>query len=186
MTTIVGMHVPGRGTFIGSDRQAIINNLRIVGVDKWVQHGEWAVGATGLMLNLNLIQENASALLSKLTSPRAFAKRLRKLLIDNHVGPEKGDDEGCGPNIEFWNHSILLASPDGLWDISSEMVCQEIRPNTLWALGSGQAFALGAGRAALEITGVPETAVVAAVTSAIHFDINSGGEPFYAHLGSKK
>lgn len=179
MTTIAAIHVPDKGTWIGSDRQATGSGLKMMDVDKWTRHGPWAVGMAGTMYQMNLVQENAPALLSRLTSPRAFVRRYRKLMLENHVEPIRDDDESV---MEFWGHNILLASSEGVWNISAEMICHKIAPNTIWAGGSGLPFALGAGGAVLELTGDPERAIEAAVRFAMKHDACSGGTPFFAHL----
>lgn len=176
MTTLVGLHCAGQGTWIGADSQTTADNLRMGPVSKWVRKGRWAVGCAGNLRTLYLMQTESDGLLDGVRSVDEVLRRLERLMANHNYAA--ATLEPFGP--PSWGQSFLIASDEGLWDIDISLSVLPIPSGTLWACGSGRDFALGAGHAAAEAD--PDRRVRAAMDAAITYDVLTGHGMFIDHL----
>lgn len=176
MTTLVGLHYPGRGTWFGSDSRATSDNLKIGPIVKWVRHGRWAVGCAGDLKTLNIMQTETDALLNGARSASEISKRMERMLATHNFSAAS---DGFGPPA--WGQSFLIASDEGLWDMDMTLSLFQVPGGTLWATGSGRDFALGAGFASVEEKD-PRRRVELAVNAAMTFDVMSGHGAHIDHL----
>lgn len=180
MTTLAGLHIPGKGTWIASDSQATSDNLKIGPVGKWVRRGAWAVGCAGDFKTICVMQGQTDTLLNGATSAGEVVQRLEKLLVTNNFAA--GSDGPFGPPI--WGQSFLIASDHGLWDVDMSLGLFAVPANTLWAAGSGRDFALGAGFGAAQNPDAAER-VRLAIEAAMAFDVMSGHGGWFDHIASE-
>lgn len=168
MTTLVGLHCEGQGTWIGADSQTTADNLRMGPVGKWVRKGRWAVGCAGNLRTLNLMQAETDGLLDGVRSAEEVVRRLERLMNNHNYAA--ATLEPFGPPA--YGQSFMIASDEGLWDIDISLSVLRIPSGTVWATGSGRDFALGAGFACAEADPVQRVRV--AMQAAMAYDILTG------------
>jgi ATP-dependent protease HslVU (ClpYQ) peptidase subunit len=178
MTTLVGLYIPEKGSWIASDGQTTMNMMKAGSVQKWVRHGRWAVGCAGDLKTLTLMQADVEQLLHGVNSIGDVVKRIERMLVSHNY--TAATDGPFGPPA--WGQNFLVASDDGLWDIDLTLSVFPVSPNTVWSVGSGREFSLGAGFATPEIE--PAERVRLALGAAYKFDAMTGMEPFYDHIPS--
>lgn len=181
MTTLVALHDPDLGTFVGADGQATAGYLRAFGdVIKWETHANgWAAAAAGPLGAINLIRYGADSLFKNLTGPLQFGERLKGVL---HKGGFMPAAEDAGPMS--WGLSVILAHPTGVWDFDGALAFHAIEPRRLWAGGSGKEFALGAGEALRDLDMPPQERLERALRASLTLDVMSGGPLWIARLES--
>lgn len=183
MSVIAAVQVAHEGpTWIGSDTLVTSGNLRLELGTKWIVRGEWAIGVAGHMRAINVIDHQASQLLSDVSGPYVLADRLRNLLQQD--GFRAGTEEH-GP-LEF-GQSLMLAHRNGVWGIGADFSTIALPPGRLWAEGSGRDLAIGAAHA-LAVCGVPpspDEILRRALETAIMFDVGCGGRPWVFCLGAE-
>lgn len=173
MTTLVALHDPELGTFVGAESQATAGYLRAgSGVLKWVIHSTgWAAAAAGPLGAIGLMRDSADLLFKNLKSPMQFGERLKGVL---HKGGFVPMAEEAGP--AHWGLQIVLAGPTGVWDFDTTLTSHQIDPGVLWAAGSGKEFALGAGVALQGLQMLPQERLARALNASIAYDTMSGGQ----------
>lgn len=177
MTTLAGLHIPDKGTWIGADRRASSEGLKIGPVQKWTRWGDWAIGCAGDLKTLDLVRAEISLLLDAVRQASDVIPRLERLLVKHNYTAATDGPFGA----PAWGQSFLLASNHGLWDIDMQLSLFPVPHDTVWAAGSGRDFALGAGMA-LDNTHAPEVRVQAALLSAMHYDPMSGHGVWLDHI----
>ena len=177
MTTLVGLHVPGQGTWFGSDTGFSTAELRIPGIPKWIQNSRWALGAAGDAYTIELITLNRDALLRG-AYPRDVSLALQKMMKDDGYSPKTPSEGGA----VTWGQTFLLASSTGLWSIDETLNACPMPAHLLWAEGSGQSYALGAGLAAQALAAKPAERVRLALQASCQFDLLSSQPLFTGAL----
>jgi hypothetical protein len=179
VTTLVGLHIEGRGTWIASDQMISGDGLKSGGpMPKWVLGpGGYAVGVAGHARAVTVLQEGAKRLLGDNPTPGEFVLRVRATLEDHGFVP--GVPNGVGPQV--WGQSLMLASPLGLWTFDEAFFWWRVPPGLLVADGSGRDFALGASYLS-NTSEDPAWRVTVAVEAANAFDEASGMGVFMRHL----
>jgi len=178
MTTLVGLHLEGRGTWIAADQMVSGDGIKSGPVQKWtLGPGGYAIGAAGSARTLNLLDDEGDRLMRGNPTPGQVVMRLRAAL--EHYGFAPGIPGGVGPQI--WGQNIILASPVGLWALDQSFFIWPIQSGQLWADGSGRDFAIGAGHMTRDHED-PAYRVVSAVEAASTYDENSGMGVFVHHL----
>lgn len=177
MTVLVALNHPGRGTIIGSDRRVSTSYNYIDNVIKWVVGDTWAIGASGALRVLNLIELYKDDLLGNVGSPVEFTMNLGEMLSQSGVRLVADDDESVGS----FQQSLLLANAESVFSIDGSMSVTPHKPGELVAAGSGFPFALGAGFATRTVKD-PVARVRTAIQAACANDPSCGGEPWLCHL----
>jgi hypothetical protein len=178
MTTLAALHIEGKGTWIAADQMLSGDGLRTGPVQKWtLGPNGYAVGVAGSARTLNVMQEEAGALLAGHPDLGTFTMRLRATLEDHGFVP--GIPGGCGP--QHWGQIFMVAWPNGLWVFDNSLYGLVIPSGVLWADGSGRDFALAAGHLTQNHPD-PMHRVTLAVETASHFDESSGMGVWSKHL----
>ncbi|MEQ9349010.1 MAG: hypothetical protein RII27_00555, partial [Alphaproteobacteria bacterium] len=149
---------------------------------KWVRAHGWALGHAGDGRVADLLKDSARDLLHHLARPIDLTERLR-LLFDAHgiAGAADGDGEPRG--ARRYGQAMILARPGAVSSLAGDLALHRVRRGMLWAEGSGESYAAGAGHA-LARTGQPAPEVLrAAVRAAMTFDPACGGRVWTACLG---
>lgn len=174
MTTLVGIHIPGVGTYFGSDRQLTINGMPMGPRIKWVRHNGWACGVAGHGRTLDLMERFKSDLL-EIENPFDFTENVRAMMGEFDFGSDAAES-GLGAPV--YGQHFMLASRDGLWDIDMSLCAFKVPDNTLWACGSGQDYALGAAYLAPRLTDDPRDQLREMILAATKYDPSTGFEPY--------
>lgn len=181
MTVLAALNYPGKGTVIGCDRRASTSFHYTDNVIKWVVGDKWAVGQSGALRVLNLIDLYKDDLLSVVSSPVEFTINLATMLSESGVKAVADADD----NVGNFQQSLLLANSEGVWSIDGSMAVVQHKPGELVASGSGWAYALGAGHMTRSAKD-PVVRVRSAIEAAVAFDPCCGGEPWLCHLKPAK
>ena len=171
MTTIVGLHVPSLGTVIGNESRISDSRMKFDDqAEKWFFGDIWAVGVCGDLRGFNLVQQNIARLTHKLLEPVEFIARLKQLHEEVSYAPSSSSDggHGCYPN------GYLLANHLGVWEVEGDLALRQVPAHVLCAKGSGTMLAMAAGHAR-RTDADPVARVQAAIETAVHFDLDSGG-----------
>lgn len=176
MTTLVALHIDGKGTWIGSDRM-LTGSVKSEVQSKWAVHPNgFAIGTAGAARALNILEVECDTLLQGRPPPNEFIRRLRAVLEGHGYVPMV---ESPGPQI--WGQDFLLASPNGIWAIDPALFIHHVPANKLWAEGSGRDYAFGAGYMT-EGHEDPLFRVTSALDAAANFDDATGSGAWVAHL----
>ena len=181
MTVIVALPEPQFGrTWIGSDRMTIncFDRRFALGGGKWVTRAPWAVGVSGAVRTLNLLDHEGDRIFAQANGPMDFTKAARAVLEEHGYKP---NDHGSG--VLSIKQCLLLARPGRLWEVDGDWSVVKQRPGELWACGSGADNALGVGFALRDQC--PWTAreiLLVAIDAAKEYDRDCGGEPWIACL----
>jgi hypothetical protein len=179
MTTLAGLHIPGLGTWIGADCRVTADNLKLGPIIKWVKRNDWAIGCAGDLKTLNILQSESALLLEPTKDPHQIVHRLEKVMVKHNYSA--ATDGPFGPPA--WGQQFLVASPLGLWDVDNQLSVFRVPDDTLWAVGSGRDFALGAGFAERRaVSNSPGECVRLAIEAAITYDVLSGHGGWFDHL----
>lgn len=168
--TIICALTDGERTWVGSDSRTSFGSLAYDISPKVKRVGDWLIAASGPTRAAYLTERSADRLVSGATI-HSLADRLRRLLHKDGWKVREADGES-GSISASW----LVARPGMLWEVCCDFTVIPLPPGVLWATGSGDRLALGAGHA-LEGLGVePEKIVRTGVEAAIRFDSGCGGE----------
>jgi hypothetical protein len=183
MTVLVGLHHPTVGTVIGSDRRVSTgyNHFDFLPT-KWIVEHDWAVGCSGHLRTINLVEYHSDELLRNLTGPMDFTIRMMDMLTESkqYIGvAEKGD------NVKDYGQCLLLANAKGVWEIGPDFSVCPAPTNHMIATGSGYQYALGCGYATRQVKD-PVERVSQAILAATNNDPNCGGEPWVAIMKEAK
>ena len=178
MTVVCAVHHEGDGTWIGSDTYCTCGNGLIPSdVPKWFGAHGWAIGQSGDRFTHNLIDHEVDGLFHKCKDIFEASRRLIVLFDENKMNH---NDE---PGARSFNQELIICGPKNLkrpiWHIGPDMCFAPIPLGTLWAIGSGEEYARGAGYVA---DGGGRERVEAALAAAILYDQGCGGEPYVARL----
>lgn len=179
MTTLVALHTPGFGTVIGSDRRVTSSHTKMELLHpKWAFCGDWAIGTSGSLRVLNVLQDVGEKLLSDCKNPMEVTWRLTTAFPTMGINPGN-DGESGGAN--YWGgNQFLLANPHGVWEIDPILSVVAVRANMLFSVGSGASYALGcAGGSSLTD---PIERCHQALTVAGMWDPHTGGENWVHHI----
>ena len=179
MTVVCAVN-DGRRTLIGADSLAYTRGIGLGRCMKWVCGHGWAVGDTGFQRGFNILEAHAETLLADLGGPYDFTVRVRDRLerdgwnFDTTEGPRS------------FGQQFVLANQRNVWHICGGLSITRIPQGMVWAEGSGQLPALGAGN--LKDDQRPMTdRIAAAVWAGIQFDQHCGGSVWLAVIdGSAK
>lgn len=175
MTVIAAIHDQDE-TWIGSDTMWVYGGSKLFEAPKWVVRGSHAIGVAGARRTIDLCGANAERLFDGVDGPVQFVDRLHALLAE--AGYERNPNE----RGRDFGEMFIYADVFGVCAIGTSGGTIKMAPGTLWADGSGDRFAIGAG-AALAGTGTPEERLHRAIEIAIAHDDGCGGEPWIHRLG---
>lgn len=177
--TIACVLVHNREVWLGSDRQTTLGNReKAYGPPKWVLAGDRsaAVACAGQGLAGNLIRENAGEIFKSASTRevwQAVTACFKKHGWEPHVE---------GDNPPAWDVDLLYATRDScIFHIARNGNTRWVT-DSFYATGSGDPYALGAFHALQPTDADARTRVLAAVTAACRYDLNSGGEPWVEQL----
>lgn len=176
MTVIVALRQHGE-TWIGADGLVSASNGdRYPGsVRKWNlgSDGRYAIASAGHSVTRTALAKifDVTAILSGLE----LSGVLRAIMKENDL--EKDHDKR-------WPNEFIAVMPEGVFDVSSDLSVHPIPDGTLWARGSGENYAIGAGYALGKFQAVSsEQRVIEAVNAACEFNKGCGGQHFIHRLG---
>lgn len=172
MTIICAMHEPGVGTWVGTDSRVLSGQTNFIGhVRKTASIGPWVIAHAGVPRALSLVARDHERI-AAIDDPFALATALRDMLREDGFVADGSSDDGTTDYGQRW----MAARADGLWDLDGVGSVVEVPTLSLWARGSGRAFALGAGYG---MAGrAPHDVVRCAVEAACAFDPQCGGSVF--------
>jgi ATP-dependent protease HslVU (ClpYQ) peptidase subunit len=177
MTVICALHLPGQGTWIGSDRQVTVGDTPLMLERKFVSLGRWWVGVSGSMTTLNLLDELERAGYCP-DSPSALWEVIRERM--DRAGYSTSTERDGGP--KGYDQAFIAADGDGVWDINGRGSIVRVPDGKVWARGGGGDYAIGAGLAYREMDVAPRTVIEKAVRAAVDSDICCGGTPWLHHI----
>jgi hypothetical protein len=120
MTILVALHDPIYGTVIGSDTQyTSVGNKMCIPGGKWVFANGWAIGVCGEMKFLNIIRENAEAVLLHNVSPLSISYALFEMFGDAGYTFKSTEDDAVDGGFQMVAGSFLLANSEATWEIES-------------------------------------------------------------------
>ena len=180
MTILVALHDPkDKCTWIGSDTIIYIGDSSQPCKSKWVIYDRWAMGTSGLTRVDNVIAARCDEIFGGCDDPFELTERLRKVLLDDGFQDTRRERES-GPHNFGCN--LILATPDGAWNMDGYFGFDAAQPGLLVAEGCGRELALGAAFAAREAGWSARAIVKIAVISAIEHHAFCGGEPWVYQL----
>lgn len=181
MTIICALHAPEEQcTWIGSDTQGNLGEVRSASPTKWIVHGDWAIGCAGLWRTANIMLERGDELFDEVDGPFDLTENLRRLLIDE--GYSNARDEKAGGPHDFGDLSFILASPKAIWSIDRLLGFAPLPAREVTAAGSGRELAYGAAYVAEKAGMTAEKVIRSAVEAVIDRDIRCGGAPWVRQL----
>ena len=178
MTVICALHdTQTNQTVIGSNVGALSGATRIPhSTSTWIVRDTCALGLSGQHRQFEILRHRADDLLKGDASPFDLAQRIRALFHEFDIhGYSRGNDAQ-----NLFGASMILARPDGVWDIDGTLAPCRIDNDVLWARGSGMHFALGAGFAASDRDAFQRVQI--AVDAARNFDVDCPGDCFVTAL----
>lgn len=178
MSVICGIHIPGKGTYIGSDGRSIAGTCIVTdSLQKWVelksQPGTW-VAASG--------PYEATAMLKRYS--QSCTSPFRDWLCECIKGSSLIQQEASESGVKLIEASFLVATGSGLYYIARDLSVTEIEPNTLFAIGAGSSYAEGFWYGYQKIQGLrgieisTTLAVELALEVACKFNVSCGGKLF--------
>lgn len=183
--TIIAAVTDGLETWIGSDALVSCGDSKLPAAEKskWVVCGDRALGTAGWARVQFLLRSDLDGFIK--VSNRGIGPVVGWIKGILDAGGMTVDQE-AGP----WNYgnAFLYAEPGRVWDIDSRLAPHPIEPGFLWARGSGEEYAIGAGRAFRRLAeGYLRcnlgAMMLSAIEAAIEFDKGCGGEVFCQNLG---
>lgn len=188
MTILATFQDPSGAVWIGSDGRVMCNG--IVERDdssKWEidAGGAWAVGVAGYLGVLQIAAAEAEAqyggtqigLGSQGEAAHRFAECMRRRL--NEIGWAAESSRGDAPRRD---QDLVLLMGGRIWDVDLGLGIAIPMAHGLWCWGSGSAYGLGAGYAAIRDGWTPEQIVRVAVQAAVRYDPGCGGEPWIRRI----
>lgn len=178
MTTIAVIHDGANHTIIGSDTQITMGNYPSKGDPKWVQYKSWAIGYIGELRAGNILERHASRILAGDT-PYEVTEAMRAVFGEHGFRGEPGENDGAPDYQNGW----ILARADAVWDICYQLSYAPIEANTLWARGSGAKYAIGAGKAFLDLSYLMNRTLIVekSIQIAALFDLNTGSDNIWVN-----
>ena len=185
------------GVTIGSDRFACNGNFVVQrNKQKWLElpGGFWVAssGAADIREILQAVNSDpeSDCNLEVDRDPYKFCFELRKRLRDAEHWCGTTEQDG-GP--VQWGASLLMTDGERVWETTHTLYPILVDPGQPSADGSGWSFALGAMHAAgLQFRGHMKTSTYAlkvvetGLAAAIHYDTQSGGEPWVETITKKE
>ena len=148
MTVLVAITEPGKGrTWIGSDTLFVDDYEASYGDPKWIVRDNRALGITGPLRALNIMQQEAQFILQQPGDVNDVAERLRNSLVDG--GFKEGFSRG-EYGVPVLPMSYLYATPTAIWEIGDSFDITKSPTGHLVAMGSGKEYATGCGYGLLE------------------------------------
>ena len=179
MTIIAAVHVPGTGTWIGSDTMASFHDgdAATYNCEKWIVRDDgFALGVSGSGSMLTALRHLYPLVpVPGIISPFNLSRWLRQVMAD--IGAKPKDSEG---NVSWYDFTALHAWPGGVYSLSSEGGATDGEPNEIIARGSGMAYAIGAwwGSSFRTLLMEPEHKLGLALECANHWAGGCGGKPW--------
>ena len=171
--TILAAYTDGKKTWVGGDTQATAGNLVFKDVSKWTIHENWAIGQSGSVRAINIIEANIEALVKGLYEPFDFTSRLRDIFDEEGIIPgelERGTEGGP----EEFGEYVLLAKPGNVWAIGSDLSIYPVATGKVIAEGCGYQYAYGAAFDTADLK--PQERIKRMIAAAIEYDPYCGGE----------
>jgi ATP-dependent protease HslVU (ClpYQ) peptidase subunit len=175
MTIIVALHNRGE-TWVGCDGMVSSRgHLFPLSVRKWLFaiNDMRAIAACGHSFTRNLMESvwDRDQILAREPIVEV-ARELRRLMKADDI---KDESDGVAPN------QFILATRGGVWDIAGDWSVSVIPEGVLWARGSGEDYANGAGHATRGDGG--KARVLKALEAACEYRGDCGGDLFVHRLG---
>jgi hypothetical protein len=181
MTILVALHDPIYGTVIGSDTQyTSVGNKMCIPGGKWVFANGWAIGVCGEMKFLNIIRENAEAVLLHNVSPLSISYALFEMFGDAGYTFKSTEDDAVDGGFQMVAGSFLLANSEATWEIESNGAVFHGTPGQMQAAGSGTHYALGGFHASEGFDGIVR--VRRALKAAMFYEPTCGGDVWMASV----
>lgn len=181
--TVLAAYTDGQRVWIGSDRRTSFGDLFYDSAEniKWTLCTPWWVGSSGWGRARYLI-ERESARIAAMGDEYDIADFLRETVKADEWKPRQGDGESLG-----YGSAYIVASPRGLYLVSSDFTPIKWPPFRILCDGSGSSYAEGAGWAAINHFGLCKGAEIVrcAVAAAVAHDKNCGGEPWVIQIGGE-
>ncbi len=176
MTTIVGLHREGEGTWLGSDLMTSFGGMMggiVMGpTTKVYRNGRWAWSHAGHTRAGNAVEKRAAKIFTA-DCPLEVADRIKAALVE--IGFQFGipaEDGSVGAPCS--NQTFLLASGDGLWVIGEDFGVTQIPTGIPFVDGCGHKFGMGAAMALLEQELPPETLITKVIELTSRWTSGSG------------
>lgn len=181
MTIIAAVHVPGTGTWIGSDTMASFHDgdATTYNCEKWILRDDgYALGVSGSGAMLTALQHRYSSTTGSnyfMRTPFDFSRWLRNVMAG--IGAKPKDSDG---NVSWYDFTVLHAWPGGVYSLSSEGGAIMGEPNEIIARGSGMPYAVGAwwGSRNDDALAYPESRLEDSLACAIRWAGGCGGKPW--------
>lgn len=169
MTTVVGYRDRDGAVWMGADSRSVGGRFIFPEtVDKFVRHGRWTLGHTGMATVLALLRRKGAAI-AEAESVYDVAELTQRLLKEADYR-QRPDEDGAPDYAQ----TFIVSDGLGLWGICPDGSCWA--PD--WgfvAIGSGQEYAFGAAFVLHEQRACAETVVRMALLAAVAFDTGTGG-----------
>lgn len=164
-------------TWIASDRRCSSGDWFMDNQPKWVVRGQWAIGVAGALRVINLMEAHFAKLIGEAETIFDFSCALRETMkADGILGNATND----GPGTPSFGQYMVLASPQGIWEIGCDLAFAAV-PDGVAALGgSGSEVGSGAAHALMRLR-VPlasRRAMLMIVQAAVANSASCGGEPW--------
>ena len=164
MTTIVALHEPKVGTFIGADSQISFGTGKMVNCVKWARRKNVAIGVAGIARIGYLVQHYIDQLLDT-QSVFDFNMSMLTMLKQNDFEAESDEGSPC------YHCDVLYVTGRKIYSMINDMTPFEIPARQLASLGSGSSYAIGAGN--IDLKAPSEKRIKDALRLACQFDIYS-------------
>ena len=171
MTVLCGLHLKDEGTWIASDRLAVVASDRKgpSPVQKWFPVAGWWLGLTGEPAAMSAAKRALKDDAVPHDDPEQLAHKIMSALRDAGFVASTSTGAPC------YDQTWIMANPSGIWDMCSGGSVVAIEPGQPWARGSGAEYALGAGFAVPAVRDVaPETIVRMMVLAACQYCTSCG------------
>ena len=169
MSILVAMIDKGT-VWIGSDTQVTDGGTKWMLEPKWSFAPPWTFGVVGSSRASSVLVHKAPQVFGVANTVHDVCFNAREALLADGFKPAAGDVPGI-PDFD-----MLVARGPHLWWIGDDFSGEIVRPGMPVAIGSGDAFALGAMMVAQERDGGPAEVLRAGLRAAIKFSTSCGGE----------
>ena len=168
MTIIIGLHLPGKGTWIGADSRTLCGtSIFPPSAQKITSWKSRALMSSGDGYMLTLIKRHKRTIFAR-AGADAVSLALVKIQKENDF-----DHRQNNVGSRSWGQHFIYATPAGVWDFDGCGSLLPVPPGHMWALGSGSDYALGCdhGLMASGVKMAPGARIELALNAACAFDV---------------
>ena len=169
MSILVAMIDKGT-VWVGSDTQITDGGTKWMLEPKWTFSPPWVFGTVGSARAATVLAHKAPDVFHSSNTIHEVCFRARNALLADGFKPA----EGAVPGIPEFD--MLAARGSELWWIGDDFSGEIVKPNMPVAIGSGDAYALGAMMVTQDQGDPPESILRAGLKAAMKFSTSCGGD----------